>query len=160
MPPEGSPYAALARHLPGGLLGDLVVGIDHIGVCVRDIDDAGAGWAALLGLPVVDREDVVAQKTAASFVRMPNRDDAAVELVCPMPGNVGLDRFLEKRGDALHHLAFAVTDIREALGRLKAAGVALIDQEPRPGAGGHLVAFLHPRAMGGTLVELVERAGH
>ena len=84
-------------------------------------------------------------------------EPAAVELICPMPGNVGLDKFLDKRGDALHHVAFAVTDIREALARLKEAGVRLIDEEPRPGAGGHLVAFLHPKAMGGTLVELVER---
>lgn len=144
----------------GELLGGLVVGIDHIGVCVRDIDGAGAAWSTLLGLPVVDREDVVPQKTAASFVRMPNTSDCAVELVCPMPGNVGLDKFLEKRGDALHHIAFAVSDIRAALDRLKRAGVRLIDDAPRAGAGGHLVAFLHPKAMGGTLVELVERAGH
>jgi methylmalonyl-CoA/ethylmalonyl-CoA epimerase len=64
---------------------------------------------------------------------------------------------LARRGEGLHHIAFAVTDIREALGRLAAAGVALIDREPRPGARGHLVAFLHPRAMNGTLVELVQR---
>ncbi len=137
------------------LLKGLVVGIDHIGVCVADIDEAGKAWSNLLGEPVVDREDVVAQNTAAAFVRMSG--PAAVELVCPMPGNVGLDKFVAKRGDALHHVAFAVTDIREALARLKQAGVRLIDEEPRPGAGGHLVAFLHPKAMGGTLVELVER---
>lgn len=141
--------------MSSSLLSGLVVGIDHIGVCVADIDAAGAAWSSLLGEPVVDREDVVAQKTTASFVRM--SEPAAVELVCPMPGNVGLDRFLEKRGDALHHVAFAVTDIREALARLKQAGVRLIDEAPRSGAGGHLVAFLHPKAMGGTLVELVER---
>jgi methylmalonyl-CoA/ethylmalonyl-CoA epimerase len=144
----------------GELLAGLVVGIDHIGVCVRDIDGAGSAWSALLGLPVVDREDVVPQKTAASFVRMPNANDCAVELVCPMPGNLGLDKFLDKRGDALHHIAFAVSDIRDALDRLKRAGVRLLDESPRAGAGGHLVAFLHPKAMGGTLVELVERKAH
>ena len=137
------------------LLKGLVVGIDHIGVCVADIDEAGRAWSDLLGSPVVDREDVVPQKTAASFVRM--QEPAAVELVCPMPGNAGLQKFLDKRGDGMHHVAFAVTDIRAALERLKAAGVRLIDETPRPGAGGHLVAFLHPKAMGGTLVELVER---
>ncbi len=137
------------------LLKGLVLGIDHIGVCVADIDEAGKAWSNLLGEPVVDREDVVAQNTAASFVRM--GEPAAVELVCPMPGNAGLDKFLHNRGDALHHIAFAVTDIREALARLEQAGVRLIDAEPRRGAGGHLVAFLHPKAMGGTLVELVER---
>lgn len=151
MPP--SEYAKVDSELLSGL----VVGIDHIGVCVRDMDVAGNAWAALLGRPLVDREDVAPQKTSAAFVRMPD-GDAAVELVCPMPGNVGLDKFLDKRGDALHHIAFAVTDIHEALARLERAGVQLIDKAPRPGAGGHLVAFLHPRAVGGTLVELVQRA--
>ena len=141
--------------LTGSLLGDLIEGIDHIGVCVKDVDKAGAGWSALLGAPVVDREDVVVQKTTAAFVRM--GEPAAVELICPMPGNAGLDKFLDKRGDALHHVAFAVSDIEAALKRLSDAGVELIDREPRPGAGGHLVAFLHPRAVGGVLVELVQR---
>jgi len=142
--------------LTGTLLGDLVVGIDHVGICVADVDKAGAGWATLLGSPVVDREDVTVQKTTAAFVRM--GEPAAVELICPMPGNAGLEKFLDKRGDALHHLAFAVTDIEEALRRLEGAGVELIDRKPRPGAGGHLVAFLHPRALGGVLVELVQRS--
>lgn len=137
-------------------LADLIVGIDHVGVCVRDIAAAGNAWSALLGLAVVDREDVAPQKTSAAFLRMPDRG-AAVELVCPMPGNAGLERFLEARGDALHHIAFAVSDIRAALTRLAQAKVRLIDEVPRPGAGGHLVAFLHPKAMGGTLVELVQR---
>jgi methylmalonyl-CoA/ethylmalonyl-CoA epimerase len=77
-----------------------------------------------------------------------------------MPGNAGLDRFVAQRGDALHHIAFAVSDIAEALARLTVAGIDLIDHAPRAGAGGHLVAFLHPRALGGTLVELVQRAEH
>jgi methylmalonyl-CoA/ethylmalonyl-CoA epimerase len=139
--------------LPEGM----VRGIDHVGVCVRDIDGAGARWSALLGVPVVDREDVGAQATTAAFLRPAAAGEAAVELVCPMPGNAGLEKFLDARGDALHHVAFAVRDIGAALAALKAAGVRLIDEEPRSGAGGHLVAFLHPKAMGGTLVELVER---
>lgn len=149
--------AQQAQTAAGGLLSGLVLGIDHVGVCVAGMDDAGAGWSALLGLPLVDREDVEAQRTAAAFVRMP-RGGAAIELVCPLPGNAGLDKFLAQRGDALHHVALAVSDIAEALARLSVAGVELIDRTPRPGAGGHLVAFLHPRALGGTLVELVERA--
>lgn len=156
MSSPADPYALAAA---GPILGGLVVGIDHVGVCVASVAAAGAGWSALLGLPLVDREDVAPQKTAAAFVRFPD-GGAAVELVCPLPGNVGLDKFLAKRGDGLHHLAFAVTDIRAALERLAAAGVELIDRAPRAGAGGHQVAFLHPRAMGGTLVELVERRPH
>jgi methylmalonyl-CoA/ethylmalonyl-CoA epimerase len=147
---------ASATRAPGGLLAGLLIGIDHIGVCVADMTAAGAGWAALLGLPLADREDVSAQKTTAAFLRMPE-GAAAVELVCPMPGNGGLDRFLAQRGDAIHHIAFAVSDIAAALDRLAGASIELIDRAPRRGAGGHLVGFLHPRALGGTLVELVER---
>jgi methylmalonyl-CoA/ethylmalonyl-CoA epimerase len=138
-----------------GLLAGLVLGIDHVAVCVGDLDAAGGAWAALVGAPLVDREEVAIQRVTAAFVRPGGT--AAVELVCPSQGNAGLDKFLGQRGDALHHIAFAVSDLREALARLGKAGVELIDQAPRPGAGGHLVAFLHPRAMGGTLVELVER---
>ena len=161
MPAEPRPaYARLARQgAGGGILAGLVTGVDHIGVCVAGIDDAGSGWSALLGLPLVDREDVGAQRTTAGFVRMPD-GGAALELVCPMPGNTGLDKFVVQRGDALHHVAFGVSDIAAALERLTAAGVELIDRAARPGAGGHLVAFLHPRALGGTLVELVQRAEH
>ncbi|HEU5061225.1 MAG TPA: VOC family protein [Kofleriaceae bacterium] len=161
MPLDPQPWyeklgSASATRAPGGLLGGLLLGIDHVGICVADMTAAGAGWAGLLGVPLTDREDVAAQKTAAGFLRMP-QGAAAVELVCPLPGNAGLDRFLAQRGDALHHVAFAVSDIAAALERLAAASVELIDRAPRPGAGGHLVAFLHPRALGGTLVELVQR---
>ncbi len=138
------------------LLDGLVLGIDHVGICVSKMDDSAGLWSSLLGLAVAHRECVDPQKTEAAFVDLPD-GAATVELVSPMPGNVGLAKFLAKRGDGLHHLAFAVTDIRAALASLEAAGVPLIDRAPRPGARGHLVAFLHPRAMGGTLVELVER---
>jgi methylmalonyl-CoA/ethylmalonyl-CoA epimerase len=164
VPPEARAAYARLREAEevagtGGLLSGLVLGIDHIGICVSSMDEAGAGWSALLGLPVVDREDVAVQRTGAAFLRPPD-GGAAVELICPLPGNAGLEKFVTQRGDAMHHLAFAVSDIRAALERLIAARVELIDREPRPGAGGHLVAFLHPRSLGGTLVELVERTGH
>ncbi|MBI4510220.1 MAG: methylmalonyl-CoA epimerase [Deltaproteobacteria bacterium] len=142
--------------MPRKLLEGLLVGIDHVGICVGKMDESCALWSELLGVPACDRECVAPQKTEAAFVDPPD-GDATVELVSPMEGNAGLFKFLEKRGDGLHHLAFAVTDIREALARLKEAGVPVIDQEPRKGARGHLVAFLHPKAMNGTLVELVER---
>ena len=147
--------------MPRRLLEGLVVGIDHVGVCVEKMDAAAALWSELLGLAVAHRECVDPQKTEAAFVDPPAGPSggATVELVSPMDGNVGLVKFLQKRGDGLHHLAFAVTDLRQALARLAEAGVELIDREPRPGARGHKVAFLHPRAMNGTLVELVERHG-
>jgi methylmalonyl-CoA/ethylmalonyl-CoA epimerase len=141
----------------GGLLAGLVVGIDHVGVCVEKMDAAAQLWSELTGLAIAHRECVEPQKTEAAFVDLPG-GGATVELVSPMAGNQGLVKFLEKRGDGLHHLAFAVRDIRQALSRLAEAGIQLIDREPRPGARGHLVAFLHPKAMNGTLVELVERS--
>jgi len=137
------------------LLDGLILGIDHVGICVAGMDESAARWSSMLGLAIAHRECVDPQKTEAAFIDPPG-GGATVELVSPMDGNEGLERFLHKRGDGLHHLAFAVSDIREALRRLDAAGVPLIDREPRPGARGHLVAFLHPKAMGGTLVELVE----
>ncbi len=147
---------------PSAPLAGLVLGIDHIGVCVGEIDGAARLWADLLGGAVAHRECVDPQRTEAAFFDFSGgaHERASVELVAPMSGNAGLVKFLEKRGAGLHHLAFAVSDIRAALARLSQAGVALIDQAPRPGARGHLVAFLHPKATHGTLVELGERAPH
>jgi methylmalonyl-CoA/ethylmalonyl-CoA epimerase len=138
------------------MLRDLILGIDHIGLCASAIDASAQLWSSFTGLAIAHRECVDVQKTEAAFVDLPD-GGATVELVAPMDGNVGLQKFLEKRGDGLHHLAFAVKDIRAALERLAAANVQLIDRAPRQGARGHLVAFLHPKAMNGTLVELVER---
>jgi methylmalonyl-CoA/ethylmalonyl-CoA epimerase len=139
------------------MLKDLIVGIDHVGICVGGMDASAKLWADLLGVPIAHRECVDPQLTEAAFLDFAG-EATSVELVAPMEGNAGLRKFLDKRGDGLHHLAFAVTNVREALSRLAAAGVPLIDREPRPGARGHLVAFLHPKAMNGTLVELVERS--
>ena len=148
-----SPYSLTT----GDVLAGLVLGIDHIAICVSDIDTASNAWSALLGQPVAHREDVMAQKTTAAFVRLPRGEDcAALELISPMAGNAGLDKFLERRGDGVHHIAFAVTDVGAALERLAAAGVRLIDKVPRAGACGHRVGFIHPKAMGGTLIELVQ----
>jgi methylmalonyl-CoA/ethylmalonyl-CoA epimerase len=96
---------------------------------------------------------VPAQKVHAAFFDFPN--GASLELVAPQ-GNEGLEKFLQKRGDALHHLALRVRDLDALLVRLDQRGVPLIDKVSRPGARGHKVAFLHPRAFGGTLLELVE----
>ena len=108
------------------------------------------------GQKVAHREYVAAQKVDAAFFDFAN--GASLELVCPR-GNEGLDKFLQKRGDALHHLALRVKDMDAILKALDARGVPLIDKVGRPGARGHRVAFLHPKAFGGTLLELVEE-GH
>ena len=127
--------------------------LDHTAICVRDIKASIALIEDILGQKVAHEEHVDAQKVDAAFFDFPN--GASLELVCPT-GNAGLEKFLEKRGDALHHLALRVKDIDEVLRRLDARGVPLIDKVGRPGARGHRVAFLHPKAFGGTLLELVE----
>ncbi|HWE22614.1 MAG TPA: cobalamin-dependent protein, partial [Myxococcales bacterium] len=127
--------------------------LDHTAICVRDIDASIALIEELLGEKVAHKEFVPAQKVHAAFFDFPN--GASLELVAPV-GNEGLEKFLQKRGDALHHLALRVRGLDALLRRLEARGVPLIDKVSRPGARGHKVAFLHPKAFGGTLLELVE----
>ena len=132
--------------------------IDHVAVAVGSIDAALEKFGAVLGLHVGGRELVEAQKTEAG---LPSPGPAggehatSIELIEPK-GNEGLARFLEKRGPGLHHIAVEVEGIEEALQTLSAMGIALIDTVPRIGARGHKVAFIHPKATGGVLIELVE----
>ena len=127
--------------------------LDHTAICVKDMDASISLMEELLGQKVAHREAVPAQKVIAAFFDFPN--GASLELVQP-DGNAGLDKFLEKRGDALHHLALRVNGLDALLVRLAARGIPLIDKVSRAGARGHKVAFLHPKAFGGTLLELVE----
>lgn len=131
--------------------------IDHIAICVPEIAPAFSLFQDVLGLIAGPREYVPTQLTEAAFVLTPAEGEACVELIAPQPRgqNAGLEKFLEKRG-GLHHIAFAVENLAGALDELATRGVPLIDRKPRPGARGHLVAFLHPKALGGVLVELVE----
>jgi methylmalonyl-CoA/ethylmalonyl-CoA epimerase len=126
--------------------------IDHVAICVRDIDAALAPYEGLLGLEVKEREIVRSQRTEAALLHV---GESALELIAPM-GNESLVRFLEKRGPGLHHIAVEIEEIESALAFLKGLGVPLIDEAPRIGARGHKVAFIHPKATGGVLVELVE----
>ena len=131
--------------------------IDHVAIAVSDCDGTSQNLGALFGLAPGAREHVAAQKTDVIFLQ--SGGEAAVELICPS-GNQGLERFLDRRGPGLHHGCFEVDDLVGALNTLKAAGIALIDETPRPGARGHLVAFLHPRATGGVLFELCQKGDH
>lgn len=126
--------------------------IDHVAVCVADIDAAAAAWRKVLGLEVTGREVVASQKTEAALLPV---GETCVELIAPK-GNEGLERFLEKRGPGLHHIAVEVEGIEQAIALLEGLGVPMIDRAPRIGARGHKVAFVHPKATGGVLVELVE----
>jgi len=128
--------------------------LDHAAIAVKDLDGALSLLSDILGQPVAWRETVPAQQVEAAFFDFPN--GASLEVISPQ-GNAGVEKFLSKRGDGLHHLALRVKEIDALLVRLDARGIPLIDKVSRPGARGHKVAFLHPRAFGGALLlELVE----
>ena len=126
--------------------------ISHIAMVVESLDQSLEQFRAALGLSVESREHVASQQVDAAFLPV---GDTGIELIEPK-GNEGVKRFLEKRGPGLHHVAIEVEGIEGALELLKSLSVPLIDEQPRVGAHGHKVAFIHPRATGGLLIELVE----
>lgn len=141
-----------------------ILRIDHIALATPALDPALTLWQDVLGLGLGPREYVPTQLTEAAFLLTPAEAEACVELIAPKPAgkNVGLEKFLGRIPDGragLHHIAFAVEDLAAALDELAGRGVPLLDQAPRPGARGHQVAFLHPKALNGILVELVQ-PGH
>ncbi|MDT5270697.1 MAG: methylmalonyl-CoA/ethylmalonyl-CoA epimerase [Acidobacteriota bacterium] len=127
--------------------------IDHIGIATRGIEESLGFWRDALGLEVKHTETVEEQGVR---VAMLPAGEPRVELLEPTGPDSPVAKFLEKRGPGIHHIAVRVADIRVALARLKAEGARLIDEEPRVGAGGCLVAFVHPSASGGVLLELVQ----
>src|SRR5687767_8322161 len=129
--------------------------LDHVGIAVRDIEQALAFYRDALGLEVEAPEDVASQRVRAHF--MP-AGAAALELLEPTAGDSAIARYLEKRGPGLHHITLRVEDIHAALAQLTARSVRLIDEVPRPGAEGAQVAFIHPSAAHGVLVELKQAA--
>jgi len=127
--------------------------IDHIGIATRGIEESLAFWRDALGLEVKHTETVEEQGVRVAMLPV---GEPRVELLEPTGPDSPVAKFLEKRGPGIHHVAVGVPDIRAALARLKAEGARLIDEEPRVGAGGCLVAFVHPAAAGGVLLELVQ----
>jgi methylmalonyl-CoA/ethylmalonyl-CoA epimerase len=127
--------------------------IEHIGIATRAIDEAIGFWRDALGLEVVETEEVSEQKVRVAMLPV---GESRVELLEPTSADSPVAKFLEKRGPGVHHIAVRVDDIRSVLARLKERGARLIDDEPRVGAGGSLVAFVHPSSTNGVLLELVE----
>lgn len=125
--------------------------IEHIGIAVRSIDQARAFYEKVLGLRCYAVEEVPDQKVKTAFFRIGPTKIELLESTDP-EGPIG--RFLEKRGEGIHHIAFAVPDVSAALAEAKNAGVQLIDDRPRGGAEGLQIAFLHPKSTGGVLTEL------
>jgi methylmalonyl-CoA/ethylmalonyl-CoA epimerase len=128
--------------------------IDHIGIAVKGIDQAGKFYTDILGLEIEDIEHVADQKVDVAFVPVA---DSEVELLASTDSDGPVAKYLDSRGEGVQHIAFRVEDIEEALKELKEKGVRLIDQAPRKGAGGAKIAFIHPKETNGVLVELCER---
>ena len=128
--------------------------IDHVGIAVEDIDAAEAQYRELWGAVAVGRDRLPDTDVAMLAV-----GDTRIELVASLGPDTPVGKFLAGRGPGMHHVAFEVADVAAELARLRAAGVELIDEEPRLGAFGHTVAFVHPRSLGGVLAELISH-GH
>jgi methylmalonyl-CoA epimerase len=126
--------------------------IDHIGVVVQDIRQALEAYESALGLPLRETREVPDQKVQVAFLPV---GESNIELVQPLTEDTGIARFLEKRGEGIHHICLEVEDIEATLARLREHGVPLIDETPRRGAHGR-VAFVHPKGMHGVLIELLE----
>jgi methylmalonyl-CoA epimerase len=130
--------------------------IDHIGVAVEDIDAALALYRDGFEMELAHRETVESQGVEAVLLDV---GEGHVELLAPLGPDTPVGRFMAKNGEGLHHVAYAVDDIDAALKGIAAAGIQLIDSEPRTGIRDSRVAFLHPRSTGGVLTEIVEPAG-
>jgi methylmalonyl-CoA/ethylmalonyl-CoA epimerase len=125
--------------------------LDHIGIAVRDLDEALAFYRDALGLEIEAPEEVASQKVRAHFIPV---GEASLELLEATAPDSPIARYVEKRGPGIHHITLRVDDIHAALARLKDKGIRLIDESPRPGAEGALIAFVHPASTHGVLVEL------
>lgn len=132
----------------------MVKKIDHIGIAVKDLAAARGFYENVLGLKVTEEEVVEEQKVKVAFIPT---GDSEVELLESTTPDGPIAKFIEKNGEGIQHIAFRVDNLEETLARLKALGIRLIDEKPRRGAGGAKIAFLHPKATFGTLVELCER---
>jgi LAO/AO transport system kinase len=128
--------------------------LDHVGIAVQNIDKALAFYRDALGLEVEVPEDVASQRVRAHFIPV---GESSIELLEATAGDSAIAKYIDKRGPGLHHITLRVDDIRAMLEHLKARGVRLVDEEPRQGAEGSLVAFIHPSAAHGVLVELKQK---
>jgi methylmalonyl-CoA/ethylmalonyl-CoA epimerase len=131
----------------------LLTEIDHVAVAVRDLEAAVAWYAEVFGATVEHRELVSSDGVEEALIRVA---DSYVQLLTPTSADSPVAKFLERRGEGLHHVAYRVADCAAALEQVKASGARVIDEAPRPGSRGTTVAFVHPQASFGTLIELVQ----
>lgn len=132
----------------------MVVKVDHIGIAVSNLEESLKMYTDILGMTLHGTETVEEQKVKTAFLPLGETEIELLESTAP-DGPIG--KFIEARGQGIQHIAFRVDDIEAALAELKAKGVRLIDEKPRYGAGGAKIAFLHPKATGGVLIELCQK---
>ena len=131
-----------------------ILKIDHLGIAINSITAGEKFWTDVLGLVCEGSETVAQQRVTTAFFPV---GESEVELLEPIASDSPVAKFLEKKGEGIHHVAFQVENIEAALIELKEKGIRLIDETPRYGAGGAKIAFIHPHATNGVLVELCER---
>ncbi len=134
----------------------MLIAIDHVGIAVEDLDVAVARYRRAFGLEPAHREVVETQGVEEALFPV---GDSFIQLVSALGPDTPVGRFLAKHGPGLHHIGYRVTHVANELARLRAEGVRLIDETPRPGPRGTMIAFVHPQWMGGVLVELVQADG-
>ena len=130
--------------------------IDHVGIAVHDLEAAVELYAGVLGAEPVHRERMDTEGAEEALFRV---GQSYVQLIAPIGPETPVGRFLQRRGEGVHHVGYRVPDVAAAIAVLRARGVRLVDEEPRPGSRGTTVAFAHPKGFGGVLVELVEEGG-
>jgi methylmalonyl-CoA/ethylmalonyl-CoA epimerase len=131
--------------------------INHIGIAVKNLETAIPFYRDVLGMSFEGTEDVAEQKVRVAFLKV---GESRIELLEPTAVDSPVAKFLEKNGEGIHHLAYEVEDIEQALEALDAQGVRLIDRQPRKGAHNSQIAFLHPKASGGVLTEICQSGNH
>lgn len=129
--------------------------VDHVGVAVDDLEAALALYRDTLGMPLVHRETVAEQGVEAALLDV---GESHIELLAPLGPDTAVGKFLARKGPGLHHVAYRVASVDEALATLAKAGMRLIDEQPRTGIRGSRVAFVHPSSTGGVLTEIVQPA--
>lgn len=128
--------------------------VDHIGIAVKSLEAVLPFYTEVLGIPLLRVEEVESQKVKVAFMQA---GETKLELLEPMSPESTIAKFIEKRGEGIHHVALGVESIEKRIAELKEKGIRMIDDSPRPGAGGANIAFMHPKSASGVLFELCEK---
>lgn len=130
-----------------------MVKIEHIGIAVKSLKDASTRYERLLGFSSYKKEEVVSEQVITEFFQI---GESKIELLEAISSDSSIGKFIEKRGEGVHHIAFAVDDIVKEMARLKSEGFQLLSESPKSGADNKLVCFVHPKSSNGVLIELCQ----